>query len=72
MTIQKAFRVDLLIENKLIIVIKAVLEINDYLFFPAFKLFKINRNEVGNDFKFSFNVIQKWSKKSSKKIINNC
>ena len=32
------------------------------IIFPAFKLFKINRNEVGNDFKFSFNVIQKWSK----------
>lgn len=42
------------------------------IIFPAFKLFKINRNEVRNDFKFSFNVIQKWSKKSSKQIINNC
>lgn len=36
--IEKAFRVDLLIENKLIIEIKAVPEINDYHFFQILNL----------------------------------
>ena len=39
--IQKAFRVDLLIENKLIIEIKAVPEINDYHFFQLFNYLRL-------------------------------
>ena len=45
--IQKAFRVDLLIENKLIIEIKAVPEINDYHFFQLFNYLRLTEMKLG-------------------------
>ena len=45
--IQKAFRVDLLIENKLIIEIKAVPEINDYHFFQILNYLRLTELRLG-------------------------
>ena len=45
--IQKAFRVDLLVENKLIIEIKAVPEINDYHFFQLFNYLRLTEMKLG-------------------------
>ena len=45
--IQKAFRVDLLIENKLIIEIKAVPEINDYHFFQLLNYLRLTEMKLG-------------------------
>lgn len=43
----KAFRVDLLVENKLIIEIKAVQEINDYHFFQLLNYLRITDIKLG-------------------------
>lgn len=45
--IPKAFRVDLLIENKVIIEIKAVPEINDYHFFQLLNYLRITDLRLG-------------------------
>ena len=45
--IQKAFRVDLLVENKLIIEIKAVPEINDYHFFQLLNYLRLTEMKLG-------------------------
>lgn len=45
--ISKAFRVDLLVENKLIIEIKAVHEINDYHFFQLLNYLRITNIKLG-------------------------
>lgn len=45
--IEKAFRVDLLIENKLIIEIKAVPEINDYHFFQILNYLRLTELRLG-------------------------
>ncbi|GEJ45104.1 MULTISPECIES: GxxExxY protein [Chryseobacterium] len=45
--ISKAFRVDLLVENKLIIEIKAVQEINDYHFFQLLNYLRITNIKLG-------------------------
>ncbi|WP_313003969.1 GxxExxY protein [Chryseobacterium gleum] len=45
--ISKAFRVDLLVENKLIIEIKAVPEINDYHFFQLLNYLRITNIKLG-------------------------
>ena len=45
--IQKAFRVDLLVENKLIIEIKAVPEINDYHFFQILNYLRLTELRLG-------------------------
>jgi GxxExxY protein len=45
--IEKAFRVDLLIENKLIIEIKAVPEINDYHFFQLLNYLRLTEMKLG-------------------------
>ncbi|MFZ4931610.1 GxxExxY protein [Chryseobacterium sp. Mn2064] len=45
--IYKAFRVDLLVENKLIIEIKAVQEINDYHFFQLLNYLRITNIKLG-------------------------
>lgn len=45
--IQKAFRVDLLIEHKLIIEIKAVPEINDYHFFQLLNYLRLTEMKLG-------------------------
>ena len=44
---KKAFRVDLLVENKLIIEIKAVPEINDYHFFQLFNYLRLTEMKLG-------------------------
>ncbi|GAB0155883.1 GxxExxY protein [Chryseobacterium sp. Alg-005] len=45
--IDKAFRIDLLIENKVIIEIKAVQEINDYHFFQLLNYLRITDKKLG-------------------------
>lgn len=45
--IHRAFRVDLLIENKVIIEIKAVSEINDYHFFQLLNYLRITNIKLG-------------------------
>lgn len=45
--IHRAFRVDLLIENKVIIEIKAVPEINDYHFFQLLNYLRITNIKLG-------------------------
>ncbi|WP_426274882.1 GxxExxY protein [Chryseobacterium sp. S-02] len=45
--IEKAFRVDLLIENKVIIEIKAVPDINDYHFFQLLNYLRITNMKLG-------------------------
>lgn len=45
--INRAFRVDLLIENKVIIEIKAVQEINDYHFFQLLNYLRITNIKLG-------------------------
>ena len=45
--IHKAFRLDLLIENKVIIEIKAVSEINDYHFFQLLNYLRITNIKLG-------------------------
>jgi len=45
--IEKAFRVDLLIENKVIIEIKAVPDINDYHFFQILNYLRITNMKLG-------------------------
>ena len=45
--ISKAFRVDLLVENKVIIEIKAVQEINDYHFFQLLNYLRITDIKLG-------------------------
>ena len=45
--IQKAFRVNLVVENKLIIEIKAVPEINDYHFFQLFNYLRLTEMKLG-------------------------
>lgn len=45
--IDKAFRIDLLIENKVIIEIKAVQEINDYHFFQILNYLRITDMKLG-------------------------
>lgn len=45
--IDKAFRVDLLIENKVIIEIKAVPEINQYHFFQLLNYLRITEMKLG-------------------------
>ncbi|REC43757.1 GxxExxY protein [Chryseobacterium pennipullorum] len=45
--ISKAFRVDLLIEDKVIIEIKAVQEINDYHFFQLLNYLRITNKNLG-------------------------
>lgn len=45
--IEKAFRVDLLIENKVIIEIKAVSDINDYHFFQLLNYLRITDIKLG-------------------------
>lgn len=45
--IHRAFRVDLLIENKVIIEIKAVPEINDYHFFQLLNYLRITNVKLG-------------------------
>ena len=47
LNLSKAFRVDLLIENKVIIEIKAVPEINDYHFFQLLNYLKITDMKLG-------------------------
>ncbi|WP_426481331.1 GxxExxY protein [Chryseobacterium sp. R2ACT005] len=47
MKISKAFRVDLFIENKVIIEIKAVQEINDYHFFQLLNYLRITDIKLG-------------------------
>jgi GxxExxY protein len=47
LNISKAFRVDLLIENKVIIEIKAVPEINDYHFFQLLNYLRITEMKLG-------------------------
>lgn len=47
LNISKAFRVDLLIENKVIIEIKAVPEINDYHFFQLLNYLRITDMKLG-------------------------
>jgi GxxExxY protein len=45
--ISKAFRVDLLIENKVIIEVKTVMEINDYHFFQLLNYLRITNLKLG-------------------------
>ncbi|SHL28463.1 GxxExxY protein [Chryseobacterium polytrichastri] len=47
LVIEKAFRVDLLIENKVIIEIKAVQDINDYHFFQLLNYLRIADMKLG-------------------------
>ncbi|WET47943.1 GxxExxY protein [Chryseobacterium indologenes] len=47
LNLSKAFRVDLLIENKVIIEIKAVPEINDYHFFQLLNYLRITDKKLG-------------------------
>lgn len=47
LNISKAFRVDLLVENKVIIEIKAVPEINDYHFFQLLNYLRITDMRLG-------------------------
>ncbi|MCU7614577.1 GxxExxY protein [Chryseobacterium sp. GMJ5] len=47
LVIEKAFRIDLLIENKVIIEIKAVPEINNYHFFQLLNYLRITEMKLG-------------------------
>ena len=64
--IQKAFRVDLLIENKLIIEIKAVPEINDYHFFQLLNYLRLTEMKLGMILNFHLMLF----KNGVKRVVN--
>jgi len=64
--IKKAFRVDLLIENKVIIEIKAAPEINKYHFFQVLNYLRITEMKLGLILKFHSTLF----KDGVKRIVN--
>lgn len=64
--IEKAFRVDLLIENKLIIEIKAVSEINDYHFFQLLNYLRLTELKLGMILNFHSTLF----KNGVKRVVN--
>ncbi|OCA69274.1 GxxExxY protein [Chryseobacterium artocarpi] len=66
LNISKAFRVDLLIENKVIIEIKAVQEINDYHFFQLLNYLRITNLKLGMILNFHSTLF----KNGVKRVVN--
>lgn len=66
LTIEKAFRVDLLIENKLIIEVKAVSEINDYHFFQLLNYLRLTELKLGMILNFHSTLF----KNGVKRVVN--
>ena len=66
LTIEKAFRVDLLIENKLIIEVKAVSEINDYHFFQILNYLRLTELKLGMILNFHSSLF----KNGVKRVVN--
>lgn len=66
LNISKAFRVDLLIENKVIIEIKAVQEINDYHFFQLLNYLRITNLKLGMVLNFHSTLF----KNGVKRVVN--
>jgi len=66
LTIEKAFRVDLLIENKLIIEVKAVSEINDYHFFQLLNYLRLTELKLGMILNFHSSLF----KNGVKRVVN--
>lgn len=66
LVIEKAFRVDLLIENKVIIEIKAVSEINNYHFFQLLNYLRITEIKLGMILNFHSTLF----KNGVKRIVN--
>lgn len=64
--IDKAFRVDLLIENKVIIEIKAVPDINDYHFFQLLNYLRITEMKLGMILNFHSTLF----KNGVKRVVN--
>ena len=64
--IEKAFRVDLFIENKVIIEIKAVPEINDYHFFQLLNYLRISNIKLGMILNFHSTLF----KNGVKRVVN--
>lgn len=67
LTIEKAFRVDLLIENKVIVEIKAVQEINEYHTFQLLNYLRITNLKLG----LLLNFHARLFKDGVKRIANN-
>lgn len=67
LTIDKAFRVDLLIENKVIVEIKAVQEINEYHTFQLINYLRITNLKLG----LLLNFHARLFKDGIKRIANN-
>lgn len=66
--IEKAFRVDLLIENKLIIEIKAVPEINDYHFFQLLNYLRLTKLKLGMILNFHSMLFKNGVKRVANKL----
>ncbi|RRQ47303.1 GxxExxY protein [Chryseobacterium sp. SC28] len=66
LTIERAFRVDLLIENKLIIEVKAVSEINDYHFFQLLNYLRLTELKLGMILNFHSTLF----KNGVKRVVN--
>lgn len=66
LTIEKAFRVDLLIENKLIIEVRAVSEINDYHFFQLLNYLRLTELKLGMILNFHSTLF----KNGVKRVVN--
>lgn len=64
--IEKAFRVDLLIENKVIIEIKAVPELNSYHFYQILNYLRITEIKLGMILNFHSNLF----KDGVKRVVN--
>lgn len=66
LVINRAFRIDLLIENKVIIEIKAVSEINDYHFFQLLNYLKLTELKLGMILNFHSQLF----KNGVKRVVN--
>jgi GxxExxY protein len=66
--IEKAFRVDLLIENKVIIEIKAVPEINTYHFFQLLNYLRITEMKLGMILNFHSTLFKDGVKRAVNKL----
>jgi len=66
--IEKAFRVDLLIENKLIIEIKAIPEINDYHFFQLLNYLGLTKLKLGMILNFHSSLFKNGVKRVANKL----
>lgn len=68
LTIEKAFRVDLLVEDKLIIEVKAVSEINDYHFFQLLNYLRLTELKLGMILNFHSTLFKNGVKRVANKL----